>query len=180
MKKVLIIVLFLTFSLSEVYAQTKISISAGLNYSSVSSVNSSNPDGRLGFNAGIAYKRYISDLGWFIKPGLIYSQEGWLHQRLDYINLPVLGGFDFTDDFNFNLGLQYGFMAGGSDLPPDRVHRSNFSVIVGFEFYPVETFDVGLRFSKGYKNIINVGDVIQDARTYTIQFYFGFNIGSKE
>lgn len=160
----------------------ELSIAAGLNYSSVSSINSTNPDGKLGLNAGIGYKRYVGDLGWFVKPAIFYSQEGWLHQRLDYLNLPVIAGFDFTDDFNFNLGFQYGFLIGGIDDPEERIDRSNLAFLVGFEFYPADAFDVGLRFANGIKNIVAKPDemVIKDARTYSIQFYFGFNIGKKD
>jgi len=163
------------------HAQQVLSLNAGLNYSSVSSVNSSNPDGKLGLNAGLAYKIYLGDLGWMIKPGLSYSQEGWLHQRLDYINMPVIAGFDFTDDFNINLGAQYGFLVGGLDDPTERVNRSNVAILVGFEFYPADVLDVGLRFANGVMNVIAKPDnmVIKDARTYSIQFYFGFNFGKK-
>lgn len=180
-KRLLIFLLFLGIN-NGLIAQNKLSIAAGLNYSSVSSINSSNPDGILGFNAGLAYKHYLNDLGWFIKPGLFYSQEGYQLHRLDYLNLPILAGFDFTDDFNFNLGLQYGYLIGGADNPENVVDRNNFAFIVGFEFYPAPLFDVGLRFANGMKNIIKEpdGSVIKDARTYSIQFYFGFNLVKKE
>ncbi len=162
--------------------QNKLSVAAGLNYASVSSINSSNPDGTLGLSAGIAYKYYLNELGWFVKPGLFYSQEGWMRQRLDYLNLPVLVGFDFTDDFNFNIGLQYGFLVGGLNDPANVIDRNNFAFLVGFEFYPIEAFDVGLRFANGVHNIIKEPDqlVVKDARTYSIQFYFAFNIGNKK
>lgn len=165
----------------KIQAQNSLSLSAGLNYSSVSSINSSNPDGKLGFNAGLAYKWYLGDLGWFVKPGLSYSQEGWLLQRLDYLNLPVISGFEFTDDFNFNLGFQYGYLVGGLNDPENTIDRSNLAFLVGFEFYPADIFDVGLRFANGIKNIIAKPDemVIKDARTYSIQFYFSFNLGKK-
>ena len=180
-KRLLYFLLFLGIS-NGLIAQNKISLAAGVNYSSVSSINSSNPDGILGLNAGLAYKYYLNDLGWFIKPGLMYSQEGWQLQRIDYINLPALAGFDFTDDFNFNLGLQYGYLIGGIDDPENIIDRHNFAFLVGFEFYPAPAFDVGLRFANGMKNIIKEPDatVIKDARTYSIQFYFGFNLVKKD
>ena len=170
---------FLAFN--NLMAQNSFSIAAGLNYSSVSSINSSNPDGKLGFNGGVAYKWYLGNLGWFVKPGLSYSQEGWLLQRIDYLNVPVISGFDFTDDFNFNIGFQYSYLVGGLNDPQGRIDRSNLAFLVGFEFYPAELFDVGLRFANGVKNIVAKPDemVIKDARTYSIQFYFAFNIGKK-
>lgn len=182
MNKLLLIVNFLFFGFYVSNAQNKLSIAAGVNYSSVSSINSTNPDGILGLNVGLADKFYVNDLGWFVKPGLFYSQEGWLHQRIDYLNLPVLLGFDFTDDFNFNIGFQYGYMIGGLDDPEKVIDRSNLAFLIGFEFYPANAFDVGLRFANGIKNIINKPDalVIKDARTYSIQFYFAFNLGKKD
>jgi hypothetical protein len=175
----LLIIIFLT-SVSVVNAQNKLSIAAGVNYSSVSSINSTNPDGILGFNGGLAYKYYINDLGWFIKPGLFYSQEGWQLRRLDYLNVPVIAGFDFTDDFNFHIGFQYGYLLSDVSDLGDAVDRSNLAFLIGFEFYPTEAFDVGLRFANGVKNILaEPVDAIEDARTYSIQFYFAFNLGKK-
>lgn len=181
MKRIVLILLMVCVS-GLTYAQQEFSITTGMNYSSVSSINSTNPDAVLGATGGVALKYYWGDLGWFIKPALQYSQEGWLHQRLDYINLPVIAGFDFTDDFNFNLGIQYGYLVGGLNDPSGFVDRSNFAFITGFEFYPAKFLDVGLRFTKGVKNIINENPdlVIKDARTYTIQFYFGFNLSKKD
>ncbi len=78
-----------------------------LNYSSVSSKNSINPDGILGLNVGVGYKLYMGDLGWAIIPELNYSQEGFQGQRLNYLNLPVSVGFDFTSSFSLSAGFQY-------------------------------------------------------------------------
>ncbi len=180
--KLFISTLLIFFSLSAL-AQNKLSVFAGLNYSSVSSVNSTNPDGILGLNIGAGYKIYLGDLGWFVKPGIYYSQEGYLHQRLDYINFPIVGGFDFSDDFNVNTGFQYGVLVGGLNDPENNFYRTNMSFLIGFEFYPTDLFEVGIRFSNGLKNLIKNPDdlVIKDARTFSIQFYFAFNIlGAKK
>ena len=185
MNKFLLIVIIVLIGTQAAYAQDKLSVAVGLNYSSVSSINSSNPDGKLGLNAGVAYKFYMNDLGWFIKPALFFSQEGWQLQRLDYLNLPVILGFDFTDDFNFNIGFQYGYLLSVPTNLKSSIDRSNLAFLIGFEFYPVKAFDVGLRFANGVKNIISDPDDpdlngVTDARTYSIQFYFGINIGRKD
>ena len=180
MNKLLLLILILLTSTLATTAQNKLSIAAGVNWSSVSSINSVNPDGTLGFNGGLAYKIYLNDLGWFIKPGLFYSQEGWQLRRLDYINVPLVAGFEFTDDFNFNLGFQYGYLVSGASDLGDAVDKSNLAFLIGFEFYPVDAFDVGLRFANGIKNILTEPvNSIEDARTYSIQFYFAFNLGKK-
>jgi len=182
MRRLLLLNFIIFISVLSTNAQNKLSIAGGVNYSSVSSINSTNPEGLLGLNIGIAYKYYTNDLGWFLKPALFYSQEGWMHRRLDYINLPVLVGFDFTDEFNFNIGFQYGYLITNLDDIDDAIDRSNLAFLIGFEFYPTDAFDVGLRFANGVKNIIANPDdfVIKDARTFSIQFYFGFNLGKKD
>ena len=181
MYKLLLLTIFILTSAITASGQNKLSIAAGVNYSSVSSINSINPEGTLGLNAGIAYKYYMSDLGWFVKPALFFSQEGFQRQRLGYINLPVVVGFDFTDEFNFNIGFQYGYLITNLDEINDAIDRSNLAFLIGFEFYPADAFDVGLRFANGVKNIIANPDdfVIKDARTFSIQFYFAFNLGKK-
>lgn len=184
MNRLLLLIVIILASTVAANAQNKLSIVAGVNYSSVSSINSANPDGTLGFNGGLAYRYYINDLGWFIKPGLFYSQEGWQLRRLNYLNIPVIAGFDFTNDFNFNLGFQYGYLLSGASDLGDLVDKSNLAFLIGFEFYPADAFDVGLRFANGIKNIIADPDDpalngVTDARTYSIQFYFAFNLGKK-
>ena len=184
MNRLLLLIVILLTSVIAVNAQNKLSIAAGVNYSSVSSINSANPDGKLGFTGGLAYKIYLNDLGWFIKPGLFYSQEGWKLRSLDYINVPIVAGFDFTDDFNFNLGFQYGYLISGVSDLGDVIDRNNLAFLIGFEFYPADAFDVGLRFANGIKNIIADPDDpalngVTDARTYSIQFYFAFNLVKK-
>lgn len=158
-----------------VFSQNRFSGQAGVNYSSVSSKNSINPDGKLGLNAGFAYKLYLDDLGWAVMPGLEYSQEGFRGQRLDYLNVPLSVGFDFTNTFSFSAGFQYSLLVGGSDAAKEVIFPSNFAFLVTFEFFPTERFVTGLRFANGIKNIIKQPDamVIQTASTYSIQFYIG-------
>lgn len=179
MIKVKLIIFLLCFGFFVTKGQDKFSLGAGVNYSSVSSINSANPDGIIGLNVIAAYKFYMNDLGWFLKPSLSYSQEGWLLQRLDFINVPLVVGFDFTDDFNLNLGFQYGYLIGGLNDLENAIDRNNMAFLIGFEFYPAPKFDVGLRFASGIKNIIKESggaQPIQDARTYSIQLYFSYNL----
>lgn len=170
--------LLLLGGLSQAQTRNNLSVHLGVNYSSVSSVNSTNPDGIFGLNAGAAYKIYLDDLGWFVKPEISYSQEGYLYQRLDYLNFPVALGFDFTDDFNAHIGFQYGLLVGGFENPSDTFYNYNLAFLVGFEFYPIDYLDVGFRFSNGVKNLVKEPDdiVIDDARTYALQLYIAANL----
>lgn len=177
-KWLLAIVFGLVITSSSLWAQNRISAHGGLNYSSVNSTNSINPDGILGFNAGLSYKHYVGDLGWAIKPGIAYSQEGFKTQRLDYINLPLLVGFDFTNTFSLSIGAQYSLLLGGTNDAKEVISDNNYAFLVTFEFFPTERFVTGLRFSNGLKNIIERPDIVivKTATTYSVQFYIGVNL----
>lgn len=179
MHKIIIIAfILLVFTISKLMAQNFLSSHAGLNYSSVSSKNSINPDAIFGLNTGFAYKIYLDDLGWSVMPGLDYSQEGFAGQKLHYINLPVSIGFDFTEAFSLATGFQYSQLVGGSQETKQVITSSNLAFLVSFEFFPTEKFVTGLRFANGVKNIIKTQDitVIDNASTYSIQFYIGVTL----
>ncbi|MCF6359221.1 MAG: PorT family protein [Cyclobacteriaceae bacterium] len=165
------------------FAQNRLSGHAGLNYSSVSSKNSINPDGILGMNAGFDYKFHLGDLGWAVTPGIDYSQEGFNGQRLNYLNVPISLGFNFTNSFSLSAGFQFSQLLGGSNEAKQIIFPTNYAFLVTFEFFPSERFVTGLRFANGVKNIIKNPDVIvvQNATTYSIQFYIGVTLfrGSK-
>ncbi len=174
----LALLLFLT---AKNNAQSVFTGHAGINYSSVSSKNSINPDGIFGLNAGFSYKMYLDDLGWSVMPGIEFSQEGFADRRLNYLNVPVSVGFDFTDNFSLSTGLQYGQLLGGPADVKQVIYSSNFAFLVTFEFFPSDKFVTGLRFANGFKNIIKEPDVIiiENASTYSIQFYFGMVLFKK-
>lgn len=179
MKKWILALFFgLLLSTVSLKAQNRFSVHGGVNYSSINSTNSINPDGILGFNAGISYKHYLGDLGWSLKPGIAFSQEGYKNQRLDYLNIPLLAGFDFTDNFSFSVGIQYSLLMGGTNQAKEVIYSSNYAFLATFEFFPTDRFVTGLRFSNGLKNIIERPDliVVQTANTYSVQFYIGVNL----
>ncbi len=175
---VLVLLLFIS---TKNNAQSIFTGHVGLNYSSVSSKNSINPDGILGLNVGFAYKMYLDDLGWAVTPGIDFSQEGFADRRLNYLNLPVSLGFDFTNNFSLSAGLQYSQLLGGPTDVKQVIYSSNFAFLVTFEFFPSEKFVTGLRFANGIKNIIKEPDVIviENASTYSIQFYVGMVLFNK-
>ena len=173
-------VLILLGSFSQMDAQNILSAHGGLNYSSVSSKNSINPDAIFGINAGFAYKYYVDDLGWSLTPEINFSQEGFKNLRLDYINIPLSVGFDFTSTFNFSVGFQYAYLLTNTSEIQDVMEKSNFAFLVSFEFFPTDRFVTGLRFANGIKDILKAPyQAIDEANTYSIQFYVGYNLFAK-
>lgn len=178
LKGITITVVILLFLIQSSLAQKTFSAHAGINYSNVSSKNSINPDGVLGLNIGIGYKIYMGDLGWSLMPGIDFSQEGFKNHRLDYLNIPLSVGFDFTNTFSLSTGFQYSQLLSGSNEAKEIIFPSNFAFLVTFEFFPTEKFVTGLRFANGIKNIIKDPDliIVQNASTYSIQFYIGVTL----
>lgn len=182
MKKIALCVLVgIVIASSQLRAQNRMTAHAGLNYSSVTSKNSINPDGIFGLNAGVAAKIYWDELGWSVMPEVNFSQEGYKNQRLDYINIPVSVGFDFTPTFSLSAGIQYSFLVGGANDARTFISNDNYAFLVTFEFFPTDRFVTGLRFSNGLKNIIDRPDliIVQAANTYSVQFYVGINLFKK-
>lgn len=176
-KGITLLTVILVFSIRITLAQNTFSAHGGVNYSSVSSTNSINPDGILGLNVGLGYKYHLGDLGWALIPEFNYSQEGFKTQRLDYLNIPVSIGFDFTNTFNLSAGFQYSMLIGAGAVK-DVIHSNNFAFLITLEFFPTEKFVTGLRFANGTKNIIKDPDAapVQTALTYSIQFYIGVTL----
>ena len=107
----IIVTIILLVTISTANAQYKVGFKAAFNYSSFRG----NPNIKAGYQLGIAGKKYIGDLGWFFQPEVNYSLEGPENQRVEFINVPLIFGFDFSENFNLHLGYQSGFLIGTRD-----------------------------------------------------------------
>ena len=115
---------------------------------------------KLGWQVGVAGKKYLSDLGWFAMLELLYSKEGSEREELNYLILPFTLGFDFEETFNFHAGLQYGVVVGGATEARELYKDYNLSANIGFEFYPMDQLIIGSRFNLGLTNILDRPDLV--------------------
>ncbi|MEO6819722.1 MAG: porin family protein [Ginsengibacter sp.] len=120
MKKTLIVVASLFLMISATKAQgVHFGLKAGMNASSLSNTNS---DSKIGFNAGALAHIHTSSKSWAIQPELVYSVEGAkskspllggtdkVNTNLNYLNVPVLVQYLFSNGFRLEAGPQIGFL----------------------------------------------------------------------
>lgn len=131
--------------LIDVPAQTRLGVKGGMNFSGYRST----PDTKFGYQVGLAGKHYIGNLGWFLQPEVSYSREGNLPQPLEFVNVPVIAGFDFGDNFNVHAGFQAGFLVGTQGDPDNEYNDVNAVFNFGFEFYTFKKTSIGFRFDYG-------------------------------
>jgi hypothetical protein len=141
----LLILTALLFTVEEAKCQTQFGVKGGMNFSGFRRT----ADTKFGYQLGLAGKHYLSDLGWFVQPEVFYSREGNLNQPLEFINVPIIVGFDFSDNFNIHTGLQAGFLIGTMGDEDNNYNKVNAVVNFGFEFYTFKKTSIGFRFDYG-------------------------------
>ena len=140
-------------------------IKVGLNYSGFRRT----PDLKFGYQVGVVGKRYLGDLGWFVQPEINYSREGNLNQPLEFINVPIILGFDLSDNFNLNIGFQAGFLVGTQGSEGHDYKNVNTVMNLGMEFYSFKKTTIGFRFDYG---LTDFEESTGTSITYTFEVYF--------
>lgn len=144
-----IITFILLMSNSSANGQYKFGIKTAFNYSSFRG----NANLKAGYQFGIAGKKYIGDLGWFFQPEVNYSLEGAENQRVEFINVPLIFGFDFSENFNLHVGYQSGFLIGTRENDSFEYQTYNPVINFGLEFYPSNRSVFGARYDYGLSDI---------------------------
>jgi len=176
--KVGLVFSFLLLLATHSWSQTQFGIKAGGNFSTIGKSNEPFEDPRFGIAAGVIMKKYLGEIGWFVSPEVIYSQEGSRREKLDFINVPVIFGFDFSETVNFHVGPQLGFVVGGDDTITDQFEDLNFSLVFGFDFYPTDRLIVGSRFSLGMTDMVDqeASPALFEAKPRGFQLYLAYLI----
>jgi Outer membrane protein beta-barrel domain len=165
MKKVLI-VLFIIVSTAGVSAQgLDFGVKAGVNFSSITDASGLN--NRTGFVAGIFLGGKLGDkLG--IQADLLYSQQGAEFElgnfNLDYVNVPIVLKYFLTDNFNFQLGPQFGVLINddaqtvvGETINDIAANNFDISAVLGIGF----DLPMGIRLDGRYN--LGLNDVSKDS-----------------
>ena len=139
MKKVFLIGLVaLGFVFNTNAQEIKFGAKAGVNFASLTGDDADGLDSRTSFHIGAAAQISISDK-FAIQPELLYSAQGAsvsdIDLKLDYIKLPFMAKFFFSEGLSLEVGPQIGFVINDE--------------IVG-EDVDAESFDFGLNAGLGY------------------------------
>lgn len=149
MKKLIFLVAFAAFALGAYAQNVSLGAKAGLNVATISGDGTDGIDPIIAFHVGAVSEFPISEK-FSIQPELLYSAQGaedtadgmTVKAKLNYLNIPVMGKYYFTDAFSLEVGPQIGF------LLKAEVEVDNVSVDAKDLF---KNTDFGLNFGVGYK-----------------------------
>ena len=172
MKKIFITIFVATFSLIQSFGQTSFGVKAGLNFSNVKNVGSTDNKTRLGLNCGLLTEIGISKK-FIIRPELLYSIKGNKSPAtafngsgtlsLNYFSIPLLGGFRPNDKFLILLGPEFNFLINanskfdGSNHDVSKNFRKfDLAIDLGMTYKIKHGLGVELRYSYGFEDLEDV------------------------
>lgn len=163
MKKTLLFITFLTIcSWGITQAQeSKYGVRAGINISSISSddIPENLEDGRIGmvfgFLAEFALTEKIS-----LQPEIQYSSQGNKDEnlRVNYIQVPVVLKYNFSDIFNAQIGPQAGIKIWEWENN-ENYNTLDFAAVAGIGVNITDNFFADLRYAFGLSNVFDDEDI---------------------
>jgi len=153
----------------------KFGLKAGINFAMIAGDDSDNFDGKFGFHAGAVVEFPISET-FSVQPELVYSSQGDketsegmdIKYNLDYLNLPIMAKYYFTEEFSVEAGPQIGFLLSGEvkgggvsiDIK-DVLKDIDFGIGFGLGYKLENGLNFSGRFNVGISNIVdNSGSIL--------------------
>lgn len=171
---------------AQAQAPAKFGLKGGLN---VSTFNQSNLeyDSRLGLHiGGLAHIHLAPE--WALQPEVVYSQEGAkfgdVTTKLDYINIPLIVQYMFSNGFRIEAGPQLGLMINAKyeddDGNEDEVAQKDFkstNVALGFglNYLSNSGLGVGGRYNLGLSDISETTNNKRKNNTFQISLFYMFD-----
>ncbi len=150
------------------YAQVDFGIKSGLNFSNaIYNTSNASPEGRVGFYLGTLVDFALSEK-FSVQPELLYSSEGIKDGTIDFLNLPVVVKWYFSEGIHIHAGPQVGMVIdaeGGTGGLNDYA----FSGVGGLGYeVPGGGFTITARFTHGITSIIDENFPIDSGMGYNI------------
>lgn len=135
------------------------------------------------FHAGIFAQFALSE-AFSIQPEILYSRKGFERAdsvfSFDYLDLPVLAVFNFTDNFSIHAGPQIGLMMSSKhedqEINLDPYNTFDYAFAAGLEGR-ISRFRLGARYNMGFADLRKENDtgqsINQDVKNSIIQLYLG-------
>ena len=172
MKKTFFTTFLITFSLIQSFGQVSFGVKAGLNLSNVKNVGSLDNKTRLGLNGGFITEIKISKK-FIVRPEVLYSIKGYNFPpigndvggtvSLNYISIPLFGGFRPNDKFTILLGPEFNVLTNanskfnGSNHDVTKYYRKfDLAIDLGVAYKIKHGLGVELRYSYGFEDLVDV------------------------
>lgn len=182
MKKSIVFGAFLLL-FSSVFAQAphvKFGVKGGLN---VATLTNANMDSRTGFHAGAFSHIHVTN-HFALQPEVLYSQQGaklpgGATQRINYVNVPVVGQYMFGNGARLQTGPQVGFLtnskttSGNNDNSNTNAYKSaDFSWTFGAGYLlPGVGLGIDARYNLGLTDIAKSNSDIKNSVWQVGLFY---------
>lgn len=214
LKKSITLISLTLFSIAGLHAQSEnseVGVKGGANFSNFYSDEVDDQDLRIGFQGGLFFKAGLTDF-LAIQPELLFSQKGSTIKydnfltgnadfttQLNYIEVPIMGVLNLTDNFNLHAGPYFAYLVNVSvennaenntfnfaeNLNEDDFNRLDYGVGIGagFEFevlrfgarYNYGLAEVGKEQSFSFEGSEVTSDQFKDLKNSTFSLYLGLS-----
>lgn len=184
MKKISIAVCALVLSTAALAQNVKFGIKGGVNISNFT-WDVPGKDNRIGFHAGLLAHIHLSP-EWALQPEVQYSTEGSKQStqsgeytwKTDYVNIPLMLQYMFSNGFRIEAGPQLGLLV-NSDNNNDVFKSTNVGLGFGLNYLTYSGFGVGARYILGLTNISQPAFVDNKSRNIQLSLFYMFDNNHK-
>lgn len=167
MSKIILVVLVFSLALLQSFGQTQFGVKAGLNFANVDYNAPSAKNFRLGLNGGLLTEFRMSNKI-LVRPEILYSIKGYKFKSggtisLNYVSIPILGGFRPNDKVAILLGPELSILTTASSKSKDGYHdlsryyrNFDFAIDLGAIYNIKNGLGAELRYSYGFKDLSDV------------------------
>ncbi|WP_109852515.1 porin family protein [Aquimarina sp. AU58] len=163
-------------------AQTEVGLKAGVNYvnnvlvNDKIGINGSDNEYRFGYHAGIFVRIKFTDK-FLLNTELLFSNKGYKFEglrnanaqpsgsgnlHLNYLNLPILFGYNIFDKLIFELGPELGYLLSAkSKFGTETIDVKNiwdndldFGLSAGLAYSVMENWMIGIRYTHGISSVL--------------------------
>lgn len=174
MKKIILTVFIAVLTVINTEAQAEVGIKAGVNFASIMGETPRGLRFRTAYDFGLVAE-FETSPSTSVQPEIMYSSQGFHYDggringeiiaednyKLDYLNIPIVFKYYFSEGASFEVGPQVGFLLSAKtadntinngDLR-DNLTNASFDFLVGFGYKFDNGFNLNARYVGGLTNI---------------------------
>lgn len=174
MKKIILTVFIAVLTVINAEAQAEVGIKAGVNFASIMGETPRGLRFRTAYDFGLVAE-FETSPSTSVQPEIMYSSQGFHYDggringeiiaednyKLDYLNIPIVFKYYFSEGASFEVGPQVGFLLSAKtadntinngDLR-DNLTNASFDFLVGFGYKFDNGFNLNARYVGGLTNI---------------------------
>lgn len=187
MKKLGLLGISFLFFASVVFAQhspVQFGLKGGANFSTLKSGTTAEPDHRTAFNAGALAHIHLGN-HFALQPEITFSAQGAEYaanrrDKVNYINVPVLGQFMFNNGLRLQTGPQVGFLVNGESENGDTetdfeksLKKTDLSWSFGTSYLMRSGLGIDARYNLGLRDISKINSDLKN-RSWQVGLFYQF------